>query len=136
MLNEVKKVFPPPEVGDEYVRKHFDRLSLVEPENKLPTMLAAHLKVALEDFSPKNQVCEFLAYALAPDKDWKESADWWCRRLNALNEEQVAFLFDYLALIENDSRFLYIFEQIKRSLPRLKELWTMTKSNPALSADC
>ena len=133
ILDEVNRAFPQPEVDDEYVREHFDSLSLVEPESRLPAMLAAHLKVALEDFSPENQVCEFLAYALTPYKDWKENANWWCRRLSALNEVQVASLFEYLTLIESDPRFSYIFEQIKRSLPRLKELWKMTQSNQGMN---
>ena len=135
LLEEVNRAFPPPEVDDVYVREHFDGFSLVEPEGRLPSMLSAYLKVALEEFTPENEVSEFLAYALSPDKDWKEKSDWWCRRLSVLKEEQVTILFEYLRLVESDPRFGSIFYQIKRGQLRLKELWKMTKSNQRDGSD-
>jgi hypothetical protein len=135
LLEKVGQVFPPPDVDDEYVRKHFDGFTLIEPENRLPSMLSAYLKVALEQFSPENEVAEFLAYALSPDKDWKEKSNWWCRRLSVLNENQITVILDYLYLMENDPRFEYIFDQIKRAQPRLRKLWNMTKSNHVAVGD-
>lgn len=122
-------VFPAPTVDETYVRNNFDQLPLIEPESALPGVYSSFLKVALDEFSPESEVCEFLIYSLSPSNDHLDKKAWWYRRLSAFNDDQMSVFFEFLELVESDKDFNLIFEQVKRSPDRLKMIWNEIKND-------